>query len=388
MLRCISLLTGAALGQGAFLLTSIYYLTTDPHKIGKIGTGYGLASLAILIIDWGGSVTQRQIVEGHCPKAILVSYVKTRVAPLGLIAVSLGAVLTWGDATAVVPQFLQGAALGIALSIFNITGLLDVLDVRATHGYFQGFPALGLSLCLLLAPDASPLVYGYAFSLGCVVMFAQQLLFVRGVGRKERECPLRPAPSVPMLRSEGAKVLVASLPGQLITRMVPSVMVLASVAELAAVYNTLKQAQGLLNQVVTLLRRAEYTALQALLRSSPKRLCILRSQYVSIGGGLLVGSAGMLALWATAHATEISGSVIVAAYFQSMLWLATSSIFHVKQVRGNNGDQARYGIAIIALFVVLFLCLPSLSVELVIATEMMASLVALSLVFYMRRRAE
>ena len=380
MARTATMLVGTALGQGAFLVTSLMYLKRDSGFIGNIGTAYGIIVSTQILIDWGGTTSQRQLGNLFSPSSIAKRFIFFRM-PIGMLAAVLlafAAIAGWLTPTA--SEFILYALPTIVASTCNLTGLLDIVDKRAAHTIGHGLPVAALSIYLLSSDAPTAGSAGIAYSSGYCMLLVYQFVRVAKCKGAFEHLPSLNISSGKIL-AEGVLILGATLPGQIATRMAAILLLSIEQPTLAAIYNTVKQGQGLLTQVVTLIRRAEYgRALSVLERAKSQTTpMIAKSQQFSLGTGGVLALVYGIAVAVLARHDEDLYLLGIAASTQTFVWLLTSSYFFHFQLMRRNSVQAMYGIIHLAFFAtVIFLFSPN-TPSLLILAEVLCSLGAVYL---------
>jgi hypothetical protein len=378
--RMAAMFTGTILGQGLLFIASLILLSKNPDFIGNVGTGYGLAMMLTMVCDWGGSTTQRQNANRMPNLALAKKYAALRIPVAVVVAIILLVIISNHLPNMEISFFLLGATPGIILFSVNTSGLLDVIDQHATHAYWQGLPAAALALSLLFLNEADSLVCGIIFSAGCLTMISIQSWLTFKNADLMRCSPNSQNPNTPPqlkeLFIEGAYILTCNLPGQVLARAIPTIFAAEGLPKIAAIYNLIKQSQGLLNQAVSLLRRAEYVRATERVSKAFSIKNMFHSQGVSIVLGLFLGIITTVALALLSEHLNLPISAITIAFIQSSVWLTTSAYFFHLQLNNKNSHQAFFGLIVLAIFFTLYFLYSPESIVSIISLEIAASILS------------
>lgn len=379
---------GSLIGQGLFFATSAYFLHSNPTLIGDVSTGYGSAILLSMIVDWGGATTQRQFSNHDLNTDLLWRYFKTR-SPIAMIAaVGTFTLYAQGVPNPQVASFLIGATPGILSYAMNLSGALDVLDRNANHAYLQALPTTLLSAYLLISDGPTALMAGLYYSSGCAFQaIGQMLLTSTHLSQRSSHQRSDSGPTdVKKILTEGIYVLSTNLPGQLISRLVPITLTATDHSSAAATYNFLKQSQGLINQIVTLARRAEYNLALSKIKSKATIIGLIGAQKYSIFLGLTTGTIGYILLICLSSKLQLEQSTLQLSLLQSLVWVAISSHFFHLQLQGNNLHHATYSLFLLASFAIAFSWVQPTLVAEIISLELASSIVSFMLLKYLTRK--
>jgi hypothetical protein len=383
ILRILAMLTGTLTGQGILFIVTANLLTIKANIIGDITTGYGISALLSIVADWGGSITQRQINVIDNETKVFQQYAKIRF-PIGLL-IAFAAIQSYylSLPNQAVSEFIIGSLVGIITFCFNTSGVLDISDTKARHAYWQGLPATFLSCYLMFSSNLNPLLAGLSFSAGCFCLMGIQTWMIHS-NKPNKNYSATKHVAINKINNkfifrEGLVVLATNLPGQIIARLISATLVSQNLSSSAGIYNFIKQSQGILNQTVTLLRRAEYNKALNYIKSDTNRVSNFKIQKLSIVLGVIIGIAGNFIILLFTDKLKITHHTIIASFTQSIIWLFSSSIFFRYQLQGNNSRQAIYSGCIAMTYCPIYLMTNFHNVAFIIWLEIAISMIILLL---------
>lgn len=353
--RFLYIAFGALLSQGVLFLSYTYTMHVDMDKLGVISTALGIMSIALILIDFGGVVTLKQFES--------IEEVFNKVLNIVIIRLIIFILLTFiyfSFKDAIDPRiamFLSATLTGLFFTIFNFTGLLDVVTKNSIHAVLSSPHLTVVGVALLFIEDSSYQAIGDLCTLSLIITYITHLFYVflyfKSKIEIKRECRNITAESLKYNFYEGFFILLAVLPGQVVVRFFSVYLFEKFDSSTAAIYNYAKTLQGLFNQAITLIRRAEYPNLMAFKGCSFNLINWMKAQALSLLSGVL----GMLSLFILIFTglieLEVYLGIIIA--LQSLVWFAFSVYFVWLQIHFENKWQGFYGVMVVLFsFSVLF----------------------------------
>ena len=347
--RFFNLALGAGIGQGCMLVTAAILVATQNALAGEFTTAIGISSLLLLLIDWGGQVSQRQFVAGSEENTNLTNFIFARLPPLFFSLVLILTVRHFTDEKfEFITTYLIWSSLGFAFSILNFSGYLDVKSKYAQHGLLSNINHIAMALyaltCISYDVKLDPATSGAINSLGIITTSILVALMTKNAGNNGFYAPN--FISIKHLAAQGFIITTGQLPGQIISRSISIVLLQNAGSTVAAQYNLLKSAAGIFTQIVTLARRANYNDIYSnLTKTNDYYKFRPEAQIRSILLGLLFAATSFTALFLLKNSLEITSLSISALLVQNILWLWSSSYFFQMQVYGKNNNQSLHALA-------------------------------------------
>jgi len=278
------------IGNGSlFLAQSWLLLHGELGLIGLFGTYFAMATLATLLVDWGGLVLlARSTLATKGDEGLSAAFWDLTVVRLLVALLVVAGVLFWvlpspgGFAEA----YLAAAAPAVLVGALNAGGILDGLHRSGATGATTMVPMLLSAAALPFVPDASALHQGYvlgaAYSVGAVLSVGLQHLMVAREGRRLGFS--RPtAAGLRRAAFDGGMLSLTLLPGQFLYRGQVAISISLLGAEATGVFVYAKQIVQALSQVPQFARRAEFPYLVGLVQGQARLGEMIRIQWVSLG---------------------------------------------------------------------------------------------------------
>lgn len=381
--RSVNLLLGAGLGQGMLFAAYTYGMLSNAETIGYLSTSLGIVVLLVMCLEYGGGVILRQFNNDQYLANKVVSILYCRLMLLALMLAVVGIVFTFDLVHDYVEKFIQASLIGVVFSIFNFTGFLDVKSKYSLHALLSGLHLMLLSVFIVL-DGKDPVVAGGLVSLGLLINFVVHLVAVFLWAKKDSVRFVLKRHSLREVVREGGYVMLASLPGQILPRFFGVFLLEFGGAITAAVYNYLKLVQGLFNQAVTILRRAEYPRLIPFYRQQFALADFMSAQRLSVIASF-IGVALVSSLFLFHEQMVLDYGSILMIIGQSIVWFGTSLYFLWLQVQQNNKAQGFYGVLIVIIAIVLFYIVNPYDALTIIAVEIVSALLAFVVVLFLSR---
>jgi hypothetical protein len=329
----VGLAGGLLIGQGSFFLVQTWLLAQ--HKfdvVSQVGVAISVVSFLQWLVDFGGVIVLNTRHQGgavdHLPSVLLFRAIGALV-----LVVLLGVIVCVLPVEPVQRSVILGGGLGLVAWSSNLSGLTDALGENRVLGWANGLPWLLLSFTLVLrAGSTTPedgLWYGAAFGAGLILAVAVQHLWM-----------LRRSPGIYRggLRTEYAReywrdaapYVLSNIPSQLLPRYMLMIVdvVLGGVASAAYVYA--RTMQNAAFQLLTVVRRIEFTTVVASISSGEMNSWrdVLKSQRFSLALSVL----GMVLIWiwcgAMAWHTGQSAPYVAASLVALLVPIWTFSSMH------------------------------------------------------------
>lgn len=347
--RFFNLAIGAGLGQGCMLITAAVLVASQVPLAGELTTAIGISSLLLLFIDWGGQVWQRQHSTDKKNKINLTNFAAARIPAVFLLIFILVASAHTRQATnSFIHDFLLYSLPGLAFSILNFSGYLDINSKASLHGLFANINHIMVStytiLCVAFNIKLDPSTAGSINSAGIITSTALLLLLTKMAGQNGYYAPNYQ--SIKYFWQQGLIITIGQLPGQVISKAISIMLLQNSGSSTAAQYNLLKSASGIFTQIVTLARRAYYNKIHNHLTSmkDPYLFSIkVHSRILLLGS--LSSAACMVLVMVLQEKLKIPYQAIEVLFLQNILWLGSSSYFYQQQILGINSPQSIHALS-------------------------------------------
>lgn len=383
--------------QGAMLLSQTGLVLFGAWElIGHFGLAFTFATLAYLLVDWGGAVLLARIELSDADEDEAAAFFWN--LSLVRIAVASAAVGSLGIWVATAPRdftssYVIAAAPALLLGAVNPAGFLDGLQRSGVTGLTSIAPtllsALALPAALFLPAAARPYLLGGAFTAGTALSLALQY---GSIARAGRALPFhRPTlEGMKIAAREGALIMVNPLPSWLFARAEVAISMSVLGAAATGMFVYAKQVANAAQQLTYLIRRAELPALMACLGESSIRSA-LYAQRISIVAGGAVGLAMTALGLALARIAPLSvaAPMLIVAAFGPVVVVASfyAAINQMYIVQGRTFTATLVGCAFIPAFFVAVPAVKVLGVYGLAAIEMVVNSVALCLLILMRASA-
>ncbi len=376
--RSVNLLVGALLGQGMLFGAYTYGMLNNSEAIGYLSTSLGIVVLMVMALEYGGGIILRQFDSDQDLINKVAAILCCRIVILVLLLIGIGVAAVFHLIDNYIEQFILAALVGIAVSVFNFTGLLDVKTQYSTHALLSGLHQMLLSVFIVLGGE-NPLIGGALVTVGLLINFVVQALYVYRWSQQNGVKFVCEKAALKEVFAEGGYVMMSTLPGQILPRFFGVFLLGVGGASAAAVYNYLKLVQGLFNQGVTIFRRAEYPRLIGHYGQAFVLRQFMAAQKFSVAGSFM-GVFLIATLLMFHNKLNVDFGAVVLLIVQSLLWFGTSLYFLWLQVQRNNKVQGFYGVLIVLLALVVFWLVDPHSALTVLLVEIISSVIAFIIV--------
>jgi hypothetical protein len=294
-------------GQGALLLAQTWLVVRGELAfIGLFGLSFTMATLAYLVVDWGGLVLlARQELSNAGERECAALFWNLTAARLILaVAMTIGfAFYLFLDGNNFVTAYALIAAPTLFLGAFNPVGLIDGLRRSGPNGIAAALPNIASALALVPLAGYDPALQGYIlggiFTLATLGGLVFQYAVLKGAHRQ-------PAWVAPTARGayaavrDGGLVLLTIAPTQIFYRLELTASMSVLGPALTGLFVYVRQILGAALQCAQFIRRAEFPGLMAGLRDGFHLDSAIRAQKTSLGF-TLAGSIGIAALGPLAY---------------------------------------------------------------------------------------
>lgn len=342
LLNLLLLIGGYGLGQGAMFLAQTWLVGHgDLVRMAEFGLNFYLATLAILLVDFGSTAFLAREAAHQSPDASSApklwehywSIVPARVA-VALSCIFAAAIYS-RMTNAFSAAYLIFMAPGLLVWAFNFTGILDGLRMSGASGVTGALPFLASAIALVAASTTNQVAAGATLGASLSFGYALCVTLQAATLAKAGYMPQFVRPSALHIRNSAVhsgSAMLTLLPGQLYFRMQLLLSGVFMGAAGTALFLYAKQIVAACAQLIGFLRRVEFPDLVRRLShlEAGPLLEILSAQrlgtMVAVVASLVTIIGGLTAHFAFTGTTSSAG-LVAAAFAPTILTSALALSF-------------------------------------------------------------